>query len=1843
MRRVIMRYHIYEKLTAWLLILAMVFTLLPSKTFASASTSLEGYEPTKESISISAESEHTVTVVKREEDLEETDDILKIENKKFQIIRDYEQQCLLQVTNISNETQEFYLEAENKFDDLALEIIKSGSKDNPTILKPGESTIVELSVFAQNATQERYTVPIVGYLFQNGTYIQKIKKSVTLDCSLPALNLTWTKIFEDDSTLRRKFCVENNGDTLTDLEISASDAITNYISFSPAISNFELGQGDVLEFSVQPDLAKMKQEGIRELKGSLVASCAGKTSQYDCSFDTKGQEITVTTMGQLALKQDKNPFSKFEAKQEGSSLQYFDGNQYRQAQNLSDFVDENDLIHMKSSLKLDLGVEQPLNTSITIQSSKLDNNAAEEGFQSSAKLLEDGTLRLTVRTIVSAEEYKNSIQELKNTLSGKQTLSNTLRSAPKSNTMEEAERYVLERTFDINSIAGYFDYGIDEIEVLGDIYNVCTVIEDTATTFEVLADPTLPQENKTCYALATVCKFLLLTGQYLCDAALPGSGFIFDLATRGIQKQLDELQKLFLEGKIDPATYQDILGRQCTNRGRITTSFYVPDYRAALDSKKPSMYTSSRLYADGYVNETETNYDITLNGLPAKTVNIPGLTQTVMTEIPTDGLKPGEINILDFDYDTNPGSHFVNTDTKVTFVYPKDTQIGYIGEPDTLQEVRPLPDFAVYPENIYTEDALIEGEETELKFHAYNLGSRGGWFTITAKNGDKEIFRKENYYLPAFSSETFHIQWIPYHASSDITITLTNTSIGVEELDSTNNTATKQMAVRERQVPSIKELSHTEIYEQTPFSVIVDVENCADIVDMDLSIDNKEIEKTVRVSENSDKNRYHISIKKGLELGEYQLKVSLKYKFIYGTKTINKEFPISVLEKKIIAPKASGYPSGTLLFGESFTFQVTNIENLKKTELILDNRQLIDVTQGDDQKNVRNYSVNAATLGIGKHSATIRMYYTGRNGETLFEDCSTEITVISESESYFTFTLEKDIKNPLFYIYDSSKNTCSKLVCQEITSEQSNVCTYRFMKTLHMLEHPHGYQLLIQHQSGLFVEELAKENLQVSTKNCHSIKFEMGKEAANAKVTKIQLKEIGGNPINFELPFTDTISFSPGTYLIQVSGEIGKEHFNRVIEVDVVQTDQVINLDEFVMSYYFKIKEPGIKSWSAQMHYRESDADQWNHHPMSTLYDDNTGLLKCYMADTSILKQAKETIIVVYTENEIYATPVSSSAPFKSRALDMAENTSNEPVAILDRNTLHKVTLLCKTEEMKVTAVNVSSKIFHITFGSDIVYLPDGQYNFKVVVSTSSQDISVKLEDEIRQETELIVDKKISNNLTNIKISWPTKFQNTASLYSELSSGKEISAKEFASGNSFLTESGKQSVYINLRQDNYCYSLQKDISVEGKQEEINIGELFKGSIPNTFTKNYLTDENISVSISGAKDENGNLLTKFYGEEKYFKGTMTFTDINDENKKFVLPAIAASNNLVTASLPPEEGTYRILLTLYSYVKGDIHQHSIVTDPAIAATCTKDGLTEGSHCETCGEITKKQTVIPAVGHVWDKGNITKKPTLLAEGEKTYTCTVCKTTKKKKLPKKALISISGPTEAAKGKSIKLKAALKNINGTVKWSVNPKKTATIKGNGTTATLKGKYAGTVKVTAQIGSVKATKTIRIIIPIKTIKLNKTSKSLSVGEKFQLKKTMSPKNTTQKTVTYKSSNPKVATINSSGKVTAKKQGICIITVTSRPNKKVKAKCKIIVKKPSITISGPSTVKKGKSIQLKAKLKNIKGSIKWSVNNKLASIKTKGNKVTLKAKKKTGTIKLTARVGTVKKTKTIKIKK
>ena len=93
----------------------------------------------------------------------------------------------------------------------------------------------------------------------------------------------------------------------------------------------------------------------------------------------------------------------------------------------------------------------------------------------------------------------------------------------------------------------------------------------------------------------------------------------------------------------------------------------------------------------------------------------------------------------------------------------------------------------------------------------------------------------------------------------------------------------------------------------------------------------------------------------------------------------------------------------------------------------------------------------------------------------------------------------------------------------------------------------------------------------------------------------------------------------------------------------------------------------------------------------------------------------------------------------------------------------------------------------------------------------------------------------------------------------------------------------------------------------------------------------------------------------------------------------------------------EPTYSRLIRVEFYDPNP-HTHSfgewmVTTKP----TCTEAGI-KTRECD-CGATERAE--VPATGHSWDTGKITKEPTDKADGERIYTCLTCKETKTEPVP--------------------------------------------------------------------------------------------------------------------------------------------------------------------------------------------------------------------------------------------------
>ena len=84
------------------------------------------------------------------------------------------------------------------------------------------------------------------------------------------------------------------------------------------------------------------------------------------------------------------------------------------------------------------------------------------------------------------------------------------------------------------------------------------------------------------------------------------------------------------------------------------------------------------------------------------------------------------------------------------------------------------------------------------------------------------------------------------------------------------------------------------------------------------------------------------------------------------------------------------------------------------------------------------------------------------------------------------------------------------------------------------------------------------------------------------------------------------------------------------------------------------------------------------------------------------------------------------------------------------------------------------------------------------------------------------------------------------------------------------------------------------------------------------------------------------------------------------------------------------------------------HTEVIDAAIMPTCTETGLTEGKHCSSCNEVIVEQKIVPARGHYWNEGEITRPAYCTQAGMMVYTCGRCGETKMEKIEAKGHIEV-------------------------------------------------------------------------------------------------------------------------------------------------------------------------------------------------------------------------------------------
>ncbi len=119
-----------------------------------------------------------------------------------------------------------------------------------------------------------------------------------------------------------------------------------------------------------------------------------------------------------------------------------------------------------------------------------------------------------------------------------------------------------------------------------------------------------------------------------------------------------------------------------------------------------------------------------------------------------------------------------------------------------------------------------------------------------------------------------------------------------------------------------------------------------------------------------------------------------------------------------------------------------------------------------------------------------------------------------------------------------------------------------------------------------------------------------------------------------------------------------------------------------------------------------------------------------------------------------------------------------------------------------------------------------------------------------------------------------------------------------------------------------------------------------------------------------------------------------------------------------------------------------------------------------------------------------------------------------------------------------------------TITWSSSESKVATVSADGTVTAHD--YGETTITATTSNGVAATCKVVVTIPVSSFSVSPRSKTLTIGKSFTITNKTYPSNALDKTLLYKSSDTDVATVSSTGKVTAVSTGVAKITVTAKSN-------------------------------------------------------------------------------------------
>lgn len=1523
-----------KRVCSVILILAMLLALVPTAAFAADGT---------KAISIAATGgEKTITV--EAQDAPETGGgqttgkVLKLSAQvETPLARDYDQKIDVQVENLSDQPVEYYLEVDNDNEDLYMNFVKSGSVDAPLTIQPGATQTVELSVFAQNARRTYYTVDVTGVVSGG----ERVQMALSFPCAAAEGVVSFTKGSVDPNTLATTYTVRNSGTTdISDLTLTLSGDAVEYVRISPSVENYELSRGEALTIKLIPDLSKMKANQQTLITGTLNAS-GGTSGSAALSFDTQGQEITVTTIGELALMQADNPYhdiefdedsfvfttnngTKSQTMQEITARYYEEGNPAKDGVNTADeFMEVMDALFDESGM-IDFTIEDEMvfnnGTERIPVSVRVTSEVVEQQTVARSSVQDVGTtynsntheMTTTYKLHMTMKEYREYVEEIGE--AGKWLKITDLPSTILGDSGTTADQIEVTVTSSMASasldfLAAYVDspdnfIDFSKVDNIGDFADNYKQVADFADALKPLdtlgkasdyigtgvdlyntasvwtnPDPNISTEDKVLYTGLQVAKnvntyvggkLLSKAGTAIGTAVADGPGAIVGffaghvisgLIGFGLEKWTENMEDQMFGGAI----YYDIYGRQCTNAGKVTSNFYLPD----IDTTDVGMYETGRMY-DGspyggnagyadeqfggnqYIHNRSVNYDYYINGTKVGSTQNNGLTSVSMVDLSQGAaqLKPGK-NTIVRDYDTNAGHYSVIADTEITILYPSDTPISYIGSPETLEEVRLMPDFAVYWENILPKYAAILGEENEVTINLYNRGSMGGWADVTVTDGKTVIYSGENLYLGAFSEKQVTFNWTPVAEESQLMVTLENKTVGVDERKSDNNTASRTIEARSRQVPVIGEIVPKTVVQDDIMHITANLSQVADLASVSIKVDDT-------------------------------------------------------------------------------TYQGNQIS-------------LAAIGDAGAQA-----ALAVRDLAVGSHSIDVSVgYYTGVETTATVKKSQT-LTVTAPGT--VNFSVDSTVTEPSFLVLEMTDQW--ETINTKIIADGSS---YTLTKTASMAENPHAFYLLTYSVGGFILTPISSLNEETPLSLANGKAVTVGTDGNDSiALGNVYLDAIDGRSINGRPRMTldqNQLKVQGAESLeLMVNFKVDDFSSSATVSQELSEGSSTIDLSAYYRLYEFTLTDAPDNLFYVDALLTVKKANYTYTLYGDIAYDDETKKLDIFVDGSYSLERLEdaETVEAALTcEDTLYTVDLKNySSPIQ-----------------LTRETYCALTFTCATGELEDLRADIHVGNEEVRLYGNPLYIPQASYPMLVsytvdgeslwhvvTANATAQDVSVPL-------------PGVAENAAQLKVNWPSWMGSDLTLsYQIEKNGQSWNAyTPVEQGAPVTIAAGEQRLSFDLTQvgENgrslYYVTVTKEMTLEaGKISEVTLDGAFSGTaqIGGNANTVYAPGDSCTMYFEDLLDENGNSLDYYssYDYSAALRGVITFTAENGTQYNVEVDQSWFGAYSLGFALPEDMAsgvyTYTLLLT-NAAEPAESSQHTIIASAETGGTITPSGSVTVEH--------------------------------------------------------------------------------------------------------------------------------------------------------------------------------------------------------------------------------------------------------------------------------------------------------